>query len=67
MDFSDIDFFDWVSLISLFIGVQNLELNKIQVDEMMREMRENQNGMLAEIIKQNKEILSKIKGDEKID
>lgn len=56
MDFSDIDFFDWISLISLFIGVQNLELNKIQVDEMMREMRENQNGMLAEIIKQRNSV-----------
>ena len=51
------DFLDVISILSFIIGLQNLELNQRQVDGLMSEMRDNQNSMLHDIIKQN-EIIS---------
>lgn len=57
-DKGEIDFWDFIALWSLDIGLQNLSLNQIQVDGIMREMQENQDGLLKQIIEQNKEIIS---------
>lgn len=46
-----------LNLVSVIIGVQNLELNSQQVDQLMSEMRTHQNTMLAEIIEQDKVII----------
>lgn len=51
------DFLDVISILSFIIGLQNLELNKRQVDGLMSEMRDNQNSMLHDIIKQNEIII----------
>lgn len=56
-----------ISLLSLFIGVQNLELNLQQVNALMDEMKTNQNSMLSTIIQQNEEILQLLKEDKKHD
>lgn len=51
------DFLDVISILSFIIGLQNLELNQRQVDGLMSEMRDNQNSMLHDIIKQNEIII----------
>lgn len=51
------DFLDVISILSFIIGLQNLELNQKQVDGLMSEMRDNQNSMLHDIIKQNEIII----------
>lgn len=56
-----------ISLLSLFIGIQNLELNLQQVNALMDEMKTNQNSMLSTIIQQNEEILQLLKEDKKHD
>ena len=55
------DFLDVISILSFIIGLQNLELNQRQVDGLMSEMRDNQNSMLHDIIKQNEVIIQKNK------
>lgn len=57
-EFSIIDF---VSMLSFVIGVENLSLNKVQVNDIMREMQSNQNGMLSKIIEQNEQIIKMLK------
>lgn len=57
-EFSIIDF---VSMLSFIIGVENLSLNKVQVNDIMREMQNNQNGMLSKIIEQNEQIIKMLK------
>ena len=57
-EFSIIDF---ISMLSFVIGVENLNLNKVQVNDIMREMQSNQNGMLSKIIKQNEQIIKMLK------
>ena len=52
-----IEFADLLGIMSLYIGLLNLDLNTQQVDGVMRELRENQNSMLATIIEQNKIII----------
>lgn len=64
MDWEQWSFFDLISVLSFIIGLQNLELNKKQVDSMMSEMRDNQNAMLSTIIEQNKEIIQLLKEKE---
>lgn len=54
----ELDFIDLISLWSLDIGLQNLALNKQQVDGLMREMTENQDALLHTIIKQNERIIT---------
>ena len=51
------DFLDVISILSFIIGLQNLELNQRQVDGLMSEMRDNQNSMIHNIIKQNEIII----------
>lgn len=48
---------DFVALWSLDIGLQNLSLNQLQVDGLMREMTEKQDALLHTIIKQNEQII----------
>ena len=55
------DFLDVISILSFIIGLQNLELNQRQVDGLMSEMRDNQNSMLHDIIKQNEVIIQQNK------
>nr|DAP71043.1 MAG TPA: hypothetical protein [Bacteriophage sp.] len=57
-EFSIIDF---VSMLSFIIGLENLNLNKIQVNDIMREMQNNQNKMLSKIIEQNEQIIKMLK------
>nr|DAQ16563.1 MAG TPA: hypothetical protein [Caudoviricetes sp.] len=61
MDWEQWSFFDLISVLSFIVGLQNLDLNKKQVDSMMSEMRDNQNAMLSTIISQNKEIIKLLK------
>lgn len=63
-EFSIIDF---VSMLSFVIGVENLSLNKVQVNDIMREMQNNQNGMLSKIIEQNEQIIKMLKEIEQND
>jgi len=56
-----IAFADLLNVLSLYVGLQNLELNVQQVDGVMKELRENQNAMLATIIEQNEEIIRMLK------
>lgn len=60
-DNSGIAFADIVGLISLYVGLENLELNIKQVDGVMKELKENQNAMLATIIQQNEDIIKLLK------
>lgn len=62
MDNFDLDFLDVLTVLSFIIGLENLNLNKQQVDDIMDELRKNQNAMLATIIKQNEEIIELLKG-----
>ena len=48
---------DFIAIWSLDIGLQNLELNKLQVDGIMREMTEKQDSLLHKIIEQNEHII----------
>lgn len=57
-EFSIIDF---VSMLSFIVGLENLNLNKVQVNDIMREMQNNQNGMLSKIIEQNEQIIKMLK------
>lgn len=61
MDWEQWSFFDLISVLSFIVGLQNLDLNKKQVDSMMSEMRDNQNAMLSTIISQNEEIIRLLK------
>lgn len=65
MDWEQWSFFDLLSVLSFIVGLQNLELNKKQVDTMMSEMKDNQNTMLSTIIKQNEEIIKLLKENPK--
>ena len=56
-DYGDIDFIDFISILSFIIGLMNLDLNIKQVDSVMEELRNNQNKMLETIINQNIEII----------
>ena len=62
MDNKDaLGFLDILSILSFIVGLQNLELNKQQVDGVMTELQGNQNKMLELIIKQNEQIINLIK------
>ena len=52
-----IEFSDLLNIMSIYIGLKNLDLNQQQVDDVMKEMRSNQNSMLNTIIDQNKIII----------
>lgn len=57
----DFDLMDFIALWSLDIGLQNLKLNQMQVDGIMREMTDNQDALLQKIIEQNEQIISLLK------
>ena len=61
MDDEQWDFLYIISIMSLIIGIKNLELNQKQVDGLMSEMRDNQNSMLHDIIKKNEIIIQQNK------
>lgn len=54
----DFDIMDFIALWSLDIGLQNLKLNQLQVDGLMREMTEKQDVLLHKIIEQNERIIA---------
>lgn len=55
------EFMDVISILSFIIGLQNLELNKQQVETLSKEMTDNQDTMLRTIIQQNEEIIKLLK------
>ena len=57
----DFEIMDIIALWSLDIGLQNLKLNQLQVDDLMREMTEKQDTLLQKIIKQNEQIINLLK------
>lgn len=62
MNFGEqLSFIDIVSILSFFIGLKNLSLNKVQVNDIMQELQSNQNGMLSKIIEQNEQIIQMLK------
>lgn len=62
MNFGEqLSFIDIVSILSFFIGLENLSLNKVQVNDIMQELQNNQNGMLSKIIEQNEQIIQMLK------
>lgn len=54
----EFDIMDIIAFWSLDIGLQNLSLNQIQVDGLMREMTEKQDALLLKIIEQNERIIA---------
>lgn len=58
-------FLDLLTILSFGIGVENLRLNKQQVEQLMNEMTSEQNAMLKKIIEQNEEIISLLKEKKK--
>ena len=52
-----IEFGDILNVLSVYLGMENLDLNMKQSKTLMRELREKQNSMLATIIKQNEVII----------
>lgn len=57
----DFGVMDIIALWSLDIGLQNLKLNQLQVDGLMREMTENQDTLLQKIVEQNEQIINLLK------
>lgn len=57
----DFGVMDLIALWSLDIGLQNLKLNQLQVDGLMREMTEKQDALLQKIIEQNEQIINLLK------
>lgn len=57
----DFGVMDLIALWSLDIGLQNLKLNQLQVDGLMREMTEKQDTLLQKIIEQNEQIINLLK------
>lgn len=54
----EFDLMDFIAIWSLDIGLQNLKLNQLQVDGLMREMTEKQDALLHKIIEQNERIIA---------
>lgn len=61
----NLEFLDVVNILSFIVGLQNLELNKQQVDGIMSELKDTQNSMLSTIIEQNEEIIRLLKEQQK--
>jgi hypothetical protein len=61
----NLDFLDILTILSFVVGLQNLELNKKQVDGVMDELQNVQNSMLSTIIQQNEEIIKLLKENKK--
>lgn len=61
----EFEFLDILTILSFIIGLQNLELNRQQVDGIMSELKDTQNSMLSTIIEQNEEIIRLLKEQQK--
>lgn len=61
----ELGFLDVLTILSFIVGLQNLELNKQQVDGIMSELKDTQNSMLSTIIEQNEEIIRLLKEQQK--
>lgn len=66
---TNLDFIDIISILSFLIGLENLELNEKQVNDLDKHLSsqddilvKDQNIMLKEIIRQNEEIIKLVKG-----
>lgn len=59
------NFIDMLAVLSFGIGLENLRLNKQQVEQLMNEMTSEQNAMLKKIIEQNDEIIALLKEGKK--
>lgn len=55
------NFLDIISILSFIIGLQNLELNEKQVQNLQNHLNEQDNNQLATIIAQNEEIIRLLK------
>lgn len=60
-DFSEWSFLDVLTVLSFIIGLQNLELNEKQVKGLDEHLKEQDERLLAKIIKQNEEIIELLK------
>lgn len=65
---NNLEFLDWLAILSFVIGVMNLDLNIDQVSSLDKHLEEQdnilieqQNVMLEKAIKQNEEIISLLK------
>ncbi len=63
-----LEFLDIVTILSFIVGIQNLELNERQIDDLQEHLKkqdhiliEEQNKMLKTIIEQNKQIIEILK------
>ena len=54
----DWSFIDWISILSFIVGLQNLELNQKQVDNLEMHLDKQDNELLSKIIKQNVELIN---------
>lgn len=54
-------FLDIVNVLSLIIGLQNLELNEKQVENLDNHLKQQDENLLAHIIQQNEEIIRLLK------
>ncbi len=52
-NFGGLEFLDLINILSFLIGLENLDLNQKQVNNLMSEMTDHQNSLLDTIIKQN--------------
>ena len=50
-----------ISVLSLLIGIQNLELNEKQIKDLDKHLNRQDNDLLAKIISQNEEIIKLLK------
>ena len=54
-------FIDIISVLSFVVGLQNLELNEQQVNNLEQHLNHQDNQLLAKIIQQNEEIIKLLK------
>jgi len=68
-----IEYGDILNILSLMVGLKNLDLNQAQVTDLMNEMKLHQNELIEKaikqneiIIKQNEDILEVVRNAQKI-
>lgn len=57
MDNQQWDLLDLISILSFVIGLENLELNTKQVNDLQDHLSHQDNNLLAKIIQQNEELI----------
>ena len=60
-NFGGLEFLDILNILSFIIGLENLDLNQKQVNNLMSEMTDHQNSLLDTIIKQNELLIEQNK------